>query len=147
MVRRQFFRAWIVALALAGLGACEQNSPVTPTVDDLAGEWAGTITDSMAGAGTIRLTIGQRGPGLSGTWASTFADGSFNRSGSFSGTMIGSPFVLFLRPSLPIVCSPDETLTGTLAMTTRVDGDRITGSYTIFNCSGVITGTVEVTRQ
>jgi hypothetical protein len=137
----------VVALALAALAACRQDSPVNPTVDDLAGDWAGTITDSVAGAGTIRLTIGQRGPGLSGTWASTFADEAFNRSGSFSGTMVGSPFVLFLRPSLPIVCSPDVTLTGTLAMTTRVDGDRITGTYTIFNCSGVITGSVEAGRQ
>ena len=146
-MRTQFFRPWVVALAMMALGGCQQNSSVNPTADDLAGEWAGTITDSVAGAGTIRLAIRQRGPGLSGSWASTFAEGSFDRSGSFSGTMVSSPFVLFLRPSLPIACSPDVTLTGTLAMTTTLSGDRITGTYTVLNCSGVITGNVDASRQ
>lgn len=145
-MRTQFLRIVVVVLVTVALGACEQDSVVSPT-PALAGEWSGRITDSLAGEGTMRLTIGQRGPGLSGTWASTFPDGSFNRSGSFSGTMVGSPFVLFLRPSLPIVCSPDVTLTGTLAMTTTVNGDKLIGSYTVLNCSGVMTGTVDVERQ
>jgi hypothetical protein len=133
-------------LLVACSGGCEQNPPGAPTAA-MSGEWAGTIADSVSGAGTIRMSIEQRGRGLSGAWASTFADVTLNRSGTFSGTMVGAPFVLFLRPSVPIVCSPDLMLTGTMAMTTAVSGDRLTGSYTVLNCSGVITGTVEVERQ
>jgi len=136
----------MVTLVVAASVGCEQAPPGSPTAT-MAGEWAGVIADSASGAGTIRMSIGQRGAGLSGTWASTFSDASLNRSGSFSGTMIGAPFVLFLRPSVPIVCSPDLTLTGTMAMTTTMTGDKLTGSYTVLNCSGVITGTVDVERQ
>jgi hypothetical protein len=136
----------MLTLVVATVGGCEQAPPGSPT-SAMAGEWVGAIVDSASGAGTIRMSIGQRGPGLSGAWASAFADASLNRDGSFSGTMIGSPFVLFLRPFVPIVCSPDVTLTGTMAMTTTVNGDRLTGNYTVLNCSGVITGTVDVQRQ
>ncbi len=139
-------RVSLLALALLPAGACDRDGPAGPTAA-VSGTWRGTILDSAAGSGTITLTIGQRGPGLVGTWSSTFADVSFNRSGSFSGTMVGSPFVLFLRPSIPIACGGDVTLNGTLAMSTTIAGDRMTGTYTVLNCSGVITGTVDVARE
>jgi hypothetical protein len=143
---KAFVRVSLLALALWPAAACDQEGPAGPTAA-LAGTWRGTILDSAAGSGTMTLTIGQRGAGVLGTWSSTFADGSFNRSGSFSGTVVGSPFVLFLRPSVPIVCGGDVTLTGTLALSTTVAGDRMTGTYTVLNCSGVITGTIDIARE
>ncbi len=130
-------------LALAPFGACDQ--PVAPS-RVLAGDWTGTITDSAAGNGALSLTITQTGPGISGAWASTFGDTSFNRSGSLSGTITGSPIVLFLTPTIPIAC-PTGSLTGTLSLSTTVQGNRLTGTYTVLTCSGVNTGSVAVERR
>jgi hypothetical protein len=99
------------------------------------------------GEGTVTLNVSQRGPGLFGNWSSMFPRAPFNVSGTLSGTMTGTPFILFLRPATPTVCGPDETLTGTLAVSATVSGDQISGPFTILDCSGVLSGQVKVSRQ
>ena len=129
------------------MAACDNPAGPSFTVPSLAGEWAGTISHSLAGDGALTLKVSQMGPGLFGNWASVYPDPAFNQSGSFSGTITGSPFILFLRPAVPIVCSPGVTLTGTLAVSATVSGDRISGPFTILTCTGAIGGTIEVNRR
>jgi hypothetical protein len=147
-VRTESFRRWIVAGALVALATgCEQSAGPSPAVPELAGEWAGRINHSLAGDGALTLSVSQRGPGLFGQWTSEYPDPAFNQQGSFSATITGAPFVMFLRPTAPIVCSADRTLTGTLTVNTTLSADRLSGPFTILHCAGVLTGRVEVSRR
>ena len=146
-MRIQAVSAWLLACALAALSACDHSPGPSFAGPDLTGTWVGTIFHSVTGDGTITLNVSQRGPGLFGNWSSTFPRAPFNVSGTLSGTLTGTPFTLFLRPATPIVCGPDETLTGTLAVNATVSGDQISGPFTILNCAGVLSGQVLVSRQ
>ena len=146
-MRIQSVSAWFVSCALAALVACDRSTGPSFGGPDLTGTWVGTITHSAWGDGAITLNVSQRGPGLFGNWSSTFPRAPFNVSGTLSGTMTGTPFILFLRPATPIVCGPDETLTGTLAVTATVNSDQISGPFTILNCAGVLSGHVLVSRR
>jgi hypothetical protein len=137
----------MAACALAAAAACDQPAGPSSDVPALTGEWKGTIVHGVAGPGLLALSASQRGPGLFGTWAATFPDAAFNQSGTFSGTIIGMPFVLFLRPAAPIVCGPDTTLSGTLTVNTTLSGNRMSGPFTILSCGGVISGNVDVSRR
>ncbi len=146
-MRHQSVLPWIVVSALAVLAACDRSPGPSFAGPDLTGTWVGTITHSVSGDGTITLNLSQRGPGLFGSWSSAFPRPPFNVSGSLSGTMTGTPFILFLRPATPIVCGPEETLTGTLAVSATISGDQISGPFTILNCAGVLSGHVRVSKQ
>ena len=145
-MRHQSLPRWVAACAVLALTACEW--PAAPsTVPSLEGDWAGTIRHGVAGEGALTLSVSQRGPGIFGQWTSAYAEAASNQSGTFSGTITAVPFVLFLRPSVPIACGPDQTLSGTLTVNTTLTDDRISGPFTILNCTGVISGSVDVTRQ
>ena len=143
----QSVSAWLVTCALAAIAACDGSPGPSFAGPDLTGTWAGTIAHSVSGDGTLTLSVSQHGPGLFGNWSSTFPRAPFNVTGTLSGTMTSTPFILFLRPATPIVCGPNETLTGTLAVTATVNGDQMSGPFTILNCSGVLNGQVTVTKQ
>jgi hypothetical protein len=136
----------MAACAIVAMTACDQ--PAAPSsVPSLSGEWAGTIRHSLAGEGTLSLVVSQRGPGIFGQWAAAYADASAGQSGTFSATITGTPFTLFLRPSVPTACGGNQTLNGTLAVVASVANDRMTGPFTILDCSGVISGSIELSRR
>jgi hypothetical protein len=64
-----------------------------------------------------------------------------------SGSLSGAAISLFLAPAAPLVCSPGVTLSGTLAVSGTVTGDRLTGRYVILTCDGATGGTIDVTKQ
>ncbi len=146
-MRIQSVSPWFVACVLVAHVACDRPTGPSYAGPDLTGTWAGTIVHSVSGEGTITLNVSQQGPGLLGTWSAAFPRAPFNLSGTLSGTLTATPFILFLRPATPIVCGFDETLAGTLTVNATLGVDRISGPFTILDCSGVLSGHVEVGKR
>ena len=109
---------------------------------DLTGTWTGTITDSVAGIGTLSLTITQTDSQLTGTWQSTFADSTDNNGGNLSGSVAAASIALVLSAAQPQACSL------TVAVTRDNEApDHFTGTYVAFNCARAESGSLEVTRH
>jgi len=129
---------FLIALCLLA-AQCGDNSPTTPS-EFLSGVWTGTFQDSASGPATARLTITQVGGSLTGTWsvdATSFAGAA--PLGSIFGTVSGSNVSIFLRSSDPPTCLFDITATAT--------GNTMAGTYTTFNCTVVLTGSISLTRM
>jgi len=124
----------VLAVTLALLGACGSDAPT------LTGTWTGTITDNLAGTGSVLFTITETGNELTGTWQITFADPTNNNSGTLSGTIGGDAIALTLTAAQRQACS------FTVAAT-RNDDHNFTGTYTASNCTRVETGSLDVSRQ
>lgn len=88
--------------------------------------------------GSVQVTLLQSGDTLSGTWEVTFPSSS-NNGGSLTGSVKGGSISATSSPSAPSACSFKLTAVGT--------GNRITGTYVSFDCTVVITGTIEAKRQ
>ena len=112
---------------------------VITTAGSLTGTWVGTIQDSMAGRGSVRMTIQQNGSSLSGTWSATFSNSSYNNGGTATGTVNGSAISAVLYGPNSSVCP--------FAVTATWSGNRITGTYAAYSCSQAITGSIDVSRQ
>ena len=118
------------------------GSPSSPSAAaaNLSGTWAGPLTSTLVGNGTVQVTLNQSGSSLSGTWLSTFPDPSNNNSGSLSGTVNGSNVSATLTPSDPTNCP--------LNVTATVNGNVMTGTYAAFNCTvAVVRGSLRPTKQ
>ena len=140
--RRTFSQArnlWalLLVIALAPLAACDSDdNPMAPS-NPLTGTWTGTIDDNTGGMGTARVTLNQSGSTLTGTWA-TSLPGSDN-GGSLTGSVNGSALSIVLDTSDPTSCPFNLTAT--------VNGNRMTGTYAAFNCSIVVTGSLDLTKE
>jgi hypothetical protein len=106
---------------------------------NLTGTWTGTITDSLAGMGSLLLTISQTGHQLTGTWQSTFPNPTNNNSGTLAGTINGDAIALTLTSTQTQACS----LT---VVATRDDDHHFTGTYAAANCVRLDNGTLDVRR-
>src|SRR5947209_8350287 len=84
----------VIAVMLAILGCSGGEEPT------LTGTWTGTITDNLAGVGSVLFTMTQTGGQLTGTWQSTFADPTNNNGGTLSGTISGNAIALTLTSTL-----------------------------------------------
>jgi hypothetical protein len=129
----------VLTIALA-VGCGYGTTPSAP----LTGTWNGTLTDSVAGAGTFASTITESGSSLSGMYTDTFPNlPSANNSGTVSGTVNGSNVTLTTTPSSSLICGVTET--GTLnAANTQVSGTyasltSCTATHTTGSFSGTIT--------
>lgn len=125
----------VLVLALMVAGCDNPSKPSGP----LTGTWSGTLTDSVVGAGTVRLTIAQSGQSLTGSWGSTFSDPTFNNSGTLTGTFSGSAATITLSPSSPTTCP--------FFVTATVSGSAMTGTYAAINCTVAVSGSVSVTKE
>ena len=70
----------LAALVIAALmlSACNANTNPPnnpPTVAQIAGEYSGTVTDSVLGNGTATVTLSQKASSIGGTVAETFGSG------------------------------------------------------------------------
>ncbi len=121
---------FVLCVALAvGTAGCGDSGEVS-----LTGTWSGPIQDSVAGPGTVRFTIEENSPVLSGTWLATFADPADTNGGTLAGTFDGHTITITTTSSLPTPCP--------LRVTATLQGDhRFTGTYAAFNCSTAVTGT------
>ena len=132
-------RAALIILTIALAVSCGTTSPSTPP---LSGTWAGTLTDSVYGAGTFTSTIAEEGTSLAGSYTDTFP--KLVIAGTVNGTVNGSSVTLTITPpSGGLICVATET--GTLNSTnTSVSGtyaslSTCTGTQTTGTFSGTIT--------
>ncbi len=127
-------------LLVAGLvvaGGCGDDLATAPS-SPLAGTWAGTMTDDVAGPGTLRVTLSESPGSVTGTWATTFPAG--DDGGSLGGSVNGSSLTLVLTPTNdPSACS--------ISVFATINGDSIAGTYTALDCPGFVAGSVDLTRQ
>ena len=122
-----------VLLTMAACGGTS-SSPSTPT-DPLAGMWVGTFTDSVAGTGTMRMTLTSPiSGGVSGTWESTFSNAAANNNGGqVSGGTTSRGTTLFFTPRTAWGC-PDGRSDSSFAATLTLSANRLTGNWTALNC-------------
>ena len=127
-------RVVLIILTIAVAVSCGTTSPSTP----LSGTWAGTLTDSVYGAGTFTSTIAEEGTSLAGSYADTFP------KLVISGTVNGSSVTLTITPpSGGLLCVATETgtlnSTNTSASGTYASLSTCTGTQTTGTFSGTIT--------
>jgi hypothetical protein len=150
-VRLSFCRSrWFVTACLLVVTACHKPSPAAPEMPatlPLTGSWTGTIVDSVAGSGTVRLTIAQSTLGVTGDWMTTFQDAGHNKVGELSGTPINASIIFFLKPTPPASLCGNATYDGTMNVTGTFTSTHLTGHYVILTCTGVITGTIDAIKS
>lgn len=129
-VRMLVILACVLGLVLVGCGGGDDE-------DNVAGNYRGTIQDSLAGTGTITATLAQNGNAVTGTFQTSFPDGQ--GGGSVSGSRSGNALTLTVTPPQPLACP--------LNVTATVAGDEIRGTYAALNCPVVDTGSFTLTRQ
>ncbi len=104
---RKSFSAGLVAVALV-FTACNGSSSGLPsnpqTVSQMAGEYAGTATDSSLGNGTAAVTLSQKASSIGGTLTTTFGATTISQSLALtidlSGNLAGSS-VATVNPASP----------------------------------------------
>jgi hypothetical protein len=132
-------RRVVLIILTVALGVSCGYSPATPSTP-LSGAWAGTLTDSVAGAGTFSSTITESGSTLSGTYTDTFPGlPTANNSGTLSGTVNGSSVTITTSPTNSLICgvieagtlnSANTQVTGTYASVASCAATHTTGSFT-----------------
>ena len=128
----------ICACVVIGCGGDDNNEPL------LNGVFGGMMQDSLAGSGSLTMTIIQDGENLKGTWQSRFADPTNNNQGILTGT-IQQPSAP--HPSISMLLQPGNTASCPLQVTaTLLTPVEMTGTYAAMNCSRAETGTLDVTR-
>jgi hypothetical protein len=133
----------IVLVALTLAAGCRSR---TAPSDEIAGDWRGTIVDSVSGSGTIGMTLKRQGPALSGTWSATFGVSGETRSGVVSGTLVGASVTLVFVYDPPMTCAGGQTIESTMAFNGTLAAAGWAGSYVTLACSGARTGTIDVAR-
>jgi hypothetical protein len=127
---------WVV---LAGCGGDDDDNNDA----NVTGTFRGTIQDSIAGTGTITVTLAQDDSDLIGTYQTTFADPRNNSAGSVEGEVQGNAVTLTATPSVtplvPTACP--------FNVTAIVNGAQISGTYAAFNCTVAVSGSLTLTRQ
>lgn len=149
----------VAALVLALLPGCSKT-PTTPTSDapsgPRSGTWIGTLADTSNGQGALRVVLQETpfgsGQGvLSGTWSTTFADGSKNAVGDAVGSLMGAVVQLNLQRTAPSSCPPPVppfAFPGSyFALNLTLSGTTISGTYDYHTCATPVRGTLTITKQ
>lgn len=104
----------------------------------LSGTWSGTFAVGGAGSSTATMSLTQTGDSFVGTWQVAFAEGT--RGGSLEGTVADDATVeMRLHPAGSAACP--------YAVTATWSGDTLSGTYETFNCSGRVSGTLNLQRR
>jgi hypothetical protein len=104
-----------------------------------SGSWAGSMQDSIAGAGTVSASMTQSGSGFVGTWAANFAGTDFDNGGSLQGVVNDNSVVIDLQPSNPSACP--------FNVVANRSGSTLSGNYAAYNCTVTVTGTLNIQKQ
>jgi hypothetical protein len=100
--------------------------------------------DSTHGTGALTLVFAS---GLQGTWSARLT-GLPDLGGTFVGAERQGVADLALTPATPLACAgpAPSPLAGTFSLSLTVGSNRLSGSSTFISCTGVVPGTVELTR-
>jgi hypothetical protein len=144
-------RILVIVGVFAAVTAC--NNVSTPTLPlPVAGPpqtvYTGTITDSVAGTGSLTVTVSSAESSTGGTWLETFP-GKNARSRFVNGIVNGSSYTATVSDCVETnfqACFPNcrQTFTGTLTAST------LSGSYAEVpgdSCATVRSGTVSTAKQ
>jgi hypothetical protein len=128
---------WLLVLAaclvaMATTAGCGDNTPTSPS-DVYKGFWSGTINDSTAGAGTLRISLTDGSP-ISGTWGATLPAAS-------PIGFVTSEAVTTAKRSLALACGT----AGSIGLSAIVDGKTMSGTYLAFGC-GLSSGSISLVR-
>jgi hypothetical protein len=125
----------VLANACSGSGGSPTppSSGTTPAL--IAGDYSGTISDSIAGSGALGLSVTQSGNKISGQFADTFSDFPQDNTGSIAGTVTGSSFTGSMKSILGM-CR--------LSLEGSVSGTTLSGTFSASSCSYAETGTFSV---
>lgn len=131
----------IISIALiSSLSDCSGGgggSPMGAAPASIGGNYSGSLEDSVAGSGSVGLSITQSGSRISGQFADTFSNPAIDNGGSLSGTVTGSTFSGSVKSVFVGACG--FSIKGSLS------GSTLSGTYSATSCSGVETGTFSVT--
>jgi hypothetical protein len=119
-------------VAIAVAAGCGDSTPTAPS-DLYKGLWSGTINDSTAGAGTLRISLRDGSP-ISGTWGATLP-------GASPIGFVTSEAVTTAKRSLALACGT----AGSVGLSAIVDGKTMTGTYLAFGC-GLSSGSINLVR-
>ena len=136
MVARRLVMFSSALLLVATIVACGNGGGATAF--NHSGSWTGVINDSVAGTGSVTVSISQSGNTLLGTWQATFDAGGVN-SGSLEGIIRANDVVIELYPSQAMACP--------YRIVAQRSGSTLSGTYVAFNCSIEISGSLSVTKQ
>ena len=147
-------RAALLVLAVAALSACGgSQTPTSPAgmlaptpeptpvpTADVAGDWAGSVRDSVAGVGQLSVTARQNGANVHATWSIIFNNTSrvHTEGGALTGKVNGD--------ALDATATPDSSHTCGFHLTATIDGNHITGDYTARSCNTIGNGRVDIRR-
>jgi hypothetical protein len=118
MVRILLIAGTAGILAACNSGSSRESSLTLPTPSAPQIVYSGTITDSVGGAGSLTITLGNSGSQIGGTWVASYPEQS-SRTRFVSGTVSGTNLTATVSDCLETdsqLCFPDcrQTLTGTL---------------------------------
>ncbi|HEX6462992.1 MAG TPA: hypothetical protein VFZ98_01010 [Vicinamibacterales bacterium] len=142
------FGVGAVLSACNSLGSTPTFSlPPSPITSGAQTVYTGTITDSVNGAGTVTVSVGNAGSSSGGTWIAAFS-GQKSQTRFISGTLSGSAYRATVSDCLETDtegCFPDcrQTFTGTLT------NEGLTGTYAEVpgdTCTAH-SGSINATRQ
>ena len=136
-------RLTLVVLMLLG-AACGGDSSTSPSGQQLAGNYAGTLVSNSSGfaqigVGTLQATLAQNGGALSGSWTTTYANAAYNNAGSLTGSVSASSVTLTLTSDVTGLCPSN--------VTAAVSGTTLSGTYETVNCSFTDGGQFKITKQ
>jgi ABC-type glycerol-3-phosphate transport system substrate-binding protein len=129
----------LLSAAMLFLSACAGGSGggSTPSFS-YSGTWTGTINDSLAGAGTITVTLVQAGSNIAGTWQALFPAVGGSNGGNIVGVIDNTQVLAQLNPSDPTTCPYDVVAVRS--------GNTLSGTYAAFDCTIAVTGALVVSR-
>jgi hypothetical protein len=124
--------------------ACGGNSSTSPSGQQLAGNYTGTLVSNSSGfvqigVGTVNATLTQHGGALNGSWTTTYENAAYNNAGSLTGIVSASSVTLTLTSSVTGLCPSN--------VTAAISGTTLSGTYATFNCSFTDGGQFSVTKQ
>ncbi len=135
------WKRWAVTAAVVSLAGC--GGSTAPSQVGWDGVWNGTVTDLLAGTGSLQLTLSQSGDALNGTIVITITSAQLALQGTLTGTVSGDS----LRAT---AVSSQAAFPCTLALTGTRAGNTLNGTYTppsLTSCAIPVTGSFAVTKQ
>jgi hypothetical protein len=128
-----------LALGIAGCGIEEPPPRPDSGNPSLTGTWRGSIqnSDRSCPRGDVLVTLSHTGASVTGTWRVTFSNSTCNDGGGVVGSLDGTTLTARLGGK---ICPIRLTAL-------RSGSDRLSGTYTYYNCLLSASGSVEITRQ
>jgi hypothetical protein len=142
-----------ILFAAAPVLGCGDESPTAPsrTPTTISRVWAGTLSDDLNGAGTLRVEGSGAGPALLGTWTAQFP--ASTKSGQALINLSPLPttggFAFILNPTARPTCSDPlfGPLAGSFLLQLTGTENALSGTAIYYDCTRVYPGRVELTRQ